>query len=47
MQQGVVDKLAPKAGDIPGTPATPPAGEPKKDAPATDPAGSKAGEVPK
>jgi len=47
MQQGIVEKLAPKAGDVPGTPASPPAGEPKKDVPAGDPAGSKPGEVPK
>ena len=25
MQQGIVEKLAPKAGDVPATPGTPPA----------------------
>ena len=44
MQQGIVEKLAPKASDIPGAP---PAGEPAKPAPAGEPAGSKSGEVPK
>ena len=44
MQQGIVEKLAPKASDVPGAP---PAGEPAKPAPAGDPAGSKPGEVPK
>ena len=44
MQQGIVEKLAPKAPEVPGTPT---AGEPAKPAPAGEPAGSKSGEVPK
>ncbi len=41
MQQGIVEKTAPKASDVPAPPSTP-AG-----APAEAPAGSKSGEVPK
>ena len=44
MQQGIVEKLAPKASDIPGAP---PVTEPAKTAPAGEPAGSKSSEVPK
>jgi preprotein translocase subunit SecG len=44
MQQGIVEKLAPKSSDVPGTP---PAGAPATPAPASDPAGSKSSEVPK
>jgi preprotein translocase subunit SecG len=47
MQKGIVEKLAPKAGDVPPAPGAPPAGEPAKSAPASEPAGSKSGEVPK
>ncbi len=41
MQQGIVEKMAPKASEVPTAPATPPS------APAEAPAGSKSGEVPK
>ena len=47
MQQGVVEKSAPKDGELPTVPGTPPAGEPAKSAPAGEPAGSKSSEVPK
>jgi preprotein translocase subunit SecG len=47
VQQGIVEKLAPKASDVPGSPGTPPIQEPAKPAPTSDPAGSKSGEVPK
>jgi preprotein translocase subunit SecG len=43
MQQGIVEKLAPKAADVPAAPGVAP-GTP---APAEAPAGSKSGEVPK
>ncbi len=43
MQQGIVEKMAPKAGDVPTAPAT----EPAKAAPESAPAGSKSSEVPK
>ena len=46
MQQGIVEKMAPKAGDVPAAPAAP-AGEPAKATPESAPAGSKSGEVPK
>ncbi len=42
MQQGIVEKSAPKAADVPAPPTTAPTG-----APAEAPAGSKSGEVPK
>jgi len=41
MQQGIVEKMAPKAADVPTAPAAP-AGTPTE-----APAGSKSGEVPK
>ena len=47
MQQGIVEKLAPKAGEVPPAPSAPPTGEPAKAAPESAPAGSKSGEVPK
>ena len=47
MQKGIVEKLAPKAGDVPPAPGAPPASEPAKSAPASEPSGSKSGEVPK
>jgi preprotein translocase subunit SecG len=47
MQQGIVEKPAAKASEVPATPGTPPAGEPAKSAPAGEPAGSKSSEVPK
>jgi preprotein translocase subunit SecG len=47
MQQGIVEKLAPKAGEVPPAPGTPPASEPAKSAPTGEPAGSKSNEVPK
>ena len=47
MQQGIVEKMAPKAGEVPPAPGAPPAGEPAKAAPESAPAGSKSGEVPK
>jgi preprotein translocase subunit SecG len=46
MQQGVVEKTAPKAGEVPPVPGTP-ANEPAKTGPASEPAGSKSSEVPK
>jgi preprotein translocase subunit SecG len=46
MQKGIVEKLAPKAGEVPPSPA-PPAGEPAKSAPAAPSDGSKSSEVPK
>ena len=47
MQQGIVEKMAPKAGEVPPAPGVPPAAEPAKAAPESAPAGSKSGEVPK
>ena len=47
MQQGIVEKLAPKVNDVPAVPGTVPASGPAKPAPASDPAGSKSSEVPK
>ena len=47
MQQGIVEKLAPKAGEVPPAPGAPPASEPAKSAPTGEPAGSKSNEVPK
>jgi len=47
MQQGIVEKMAPKANEVPPTPGAAPAAEPAKAAPERAPAGSKAGEVPK
>ena len=50
MEQGLMDKTAPKAGDVPALPGSAPpaapAAEPAKSAPVA-PDGSKAGEVPK
>jgi preprotein translocase subunit SecG len=46
MEQGIVEKFAPKATDVPAAPGALPAAEPAK-APAAAPDGSKAGEVPK
>jgi preprotein translocase subunit SecG len=47
MQQGGIEKTAPKADEVPPVPGTPPSGEPAKSAPASEPAGSKSSEVPK
>jgi len=58
MQQGVMEKMAPKASDVPAAPGAPASAAPAKDAakepvkepakaPASAPDGSKAGEVPK
>jgi len=47
IQKGIVEKLAPKANDVPAQTGTTPAGEPAKAPPASDPSGSKSGEVPK
>jgi preprotein translocase subunit SecG len=47
MQQGIVEKLAPKASDVPSAPGSTPAADPVQDAPASAPPGSKAGDVPK
>jgi preprotein translocase subunit SecG len=47
MQQGIVEKLAPKASDVPAAPGALPPTEPAKTAPAIDPTGSKSSEVPK
>ena len=47
MQQGIVEKMAPKAGEVPPAAGAPPAGEPAKAAPESAPPGSKSGEVPK
>ena len=47
MQKGIVEKLAPKANDVPAQTGTTPATEPAKAPPASDPSGSKSGEVPK
>jgi preprotein translocase subunit SecG len=47
MQQGIVEKLAPKTSDVPAAPGAVPATEPAKDAPAGAPSGSKSGDVPK
>jgi preprotein translocase subunit SecG len=50
MEQGIVEKIAPKASDVPALPGSAPgaapAAEPMK-APAVAPEGSKSGEVPK
>jgi len=47
MQQGIVEKMAPKASDVPLAPDATPAADPAKDAPASAPPGSKSGDVPK
>jgi preprotein translocase subunit SecG len=47
MQQGIVEKMAPKANEVPAAPGAPPATEPAKTAPESAPAGSKSSEVPK
>jgi len=47
MQQGIVEKMAPKANEVPPAPGAAPATEPAKAAPESAPAGSKSGEVPK
>ena len=47
MQQGIVEKMAPKANEVPPAPGAAPAAEPAKAAPESAPAGSKSGEVPK
>ena len=47
MQQGIVEKMAPKANEVPPAPGAAPAAEPAKAAPENAPAGSKSGEVPK
>jgi preprotein translocase subunit SecG len=47
MQQGIVEKMAPKAGEVPPAPGAPPAGEPAKASPESAAPGSKSGEVPK
>ena len=49
MQQGIVEKMAPKASEVPAAPGAAPAAESAKAAPdsAPAPAGSKSSEVPK
>jgi preprotein translocase subunit SecG len=47
MQQGIVEKMAPKSSEVPAAPGAPPATEPAKAAPESAPAGSKSSEVPK
>jgi preprotein translocase subunit SecG len=47
MQQGIVEKMAPKANEVPPAPGAAPATEPAKPAPESAPAGSKSSEVPK
>jgi preprotein translocase subunit SecG len=51
MEQGIVEKAAPKASDVPAmpgsAPATAPVAEPAKGTPPTAPDGSKSSEVPK
>ena len=47
MQQGIVEKMAPKANEVPAAPGAAPAAEPAKAAPESAPAGSKSREVPK
>ena len=47
MQQGIVEKMAPKANEVPPAPGAAPAAEPAKAAPENAPGGSKSGEVPK
>jgi len=46
-QKGIVERLAPKANDVPAQSGGTPAGVPAKAPPASDPSGSKSGEVPK
>ncbi len=47
MQQGIVEKMAPKAADVPNAADVPTAPAAPATAPAEAPAGSKSGEVPK
>ncbi len=47
MQQGIVEKLAPKSAEVPSASGVAPPAEPAKAAPESAPAGSKSGEVPK
>ena len=47
MQQGIVEKLAPKSAEVPSASGAAPAAEPAKGAPEGAPAGSKSSEVPK
>jgi preprotein translocase subunit SecG len=51
MQQGIVEKLAPKTSTVPAVPGAPPSAAPSSEpanvAPTGAPAGSKSGEVPK
>ncbi|HYQ99780.1 MAG TPA: preprotein translocase subunit SecG [Casimicrobiaceae bacterium] len=47
MQQGIVEKLAPKSAEVPAASGAAPAAEPAKGAPEGAPAGSKSSEVPK
>jgi preprotein translocase subunit SecG len=47
MQQGIVEKLAPKSSEVPPASGAAPAAEPAKGAPEGAPAGSKSSEVPK
>ena len=47
MQQGIVEKMAPKANEVPAAPGAAPTAEPAKAAPESAPAGSKSSEVPK
>jgi preprotein translocase subunit SecG len=47
MQQGIVEKMAPKAADVPKASDVPTAPSAPASAPAEAPAGSKSGEVPK
>jgi preprotein translocase subunit SecG len=45
--QGIVDKFAPKAADVPAGPGTTPPAAPAKAGPEGAPAGTKSGDVPK
>ena len=47
MQQGIVEKLAPKSAEVPAASGAAPAAESPKGAPEGAPAGSKSSEVPK
>ena len=47
MQQGIVEKLAPKSAEVPAASGAAPAAESAKGAPEGAPAGSKSSEVPK
>jgi len=47
MQQGIVEKMAPKANEVPTAPGAAPPAEPAKAPPESAPPGSKSSEVPK